>query len=111
VWGGSRNIGRILQALKLPRERTVAAVDRIAGERRSWPLKAIHANIRSCHGFAAPTAPTGPNRGTGSTARIRKIRMLSAARRAASGAIRAIRRCGLASDPDATRTEEPGAAA
>ena len=57
------------------------------------------ANIRSCLGFAVQTAPSGSSRSTGSAARIRTIRMLSGPR-AVSGATRAIRRCGSASDRD-----------
>ena len=58
------------------------------------------ANIRSCLGFAVQTAPSGPSRSTGSAARIRTIRTLFAARRAGSGATRACRPCGSASDRD-----------
>ena len=68
-------------------------------------------NVLSTYSRSAPArsaariALIGPSRSIGSAARIRTIRMLFSARRAGSGATRAIRPCGLASDRDATRAE------
>jgi len=62
------------------------------------PVRLGAANIRSCLGFAAPTARTVLGRSTGRAARSRTIRMRSSVRRAGSGATRAIRSCGSVSD-------------
>ena len=100
-----RRGGTLREDLPRRTRKRVGDVHRMAGERLLWRLRGKHANIRSCLGFAAQTARTGPNRNTGSAAPMPRTRMLSAARHAEDGATRAIRRCGSASDRDATRTE------